>query len=135
MSSPSEPTYFCSIHKECTGLHDPFVCRVIPAALLWLSKQKQQRPHFMAPPGLVDALLTQALHDSHEFEQAGYMSDFCDYVSFNYISYFDAVYLDQPADLAPLQRYVQLLRTADHGKAEYARDLLRFFIEGQTNKA
>lgn len=135
MSSSAAPTYFCSVHEECTGLHDPFVCRVIPAALLWMSKQKQERERFLSPPGLIDALLTQALHDSHEFEQAGHMADFCDYVSFNYKEYFDAVYLDQPADLTSLRRYVQLLRTADANKAEYARDLLRFFIEGQTNKA
>ena len=131
----SAPTYFCSIHKECTGLHDPFVCRVIPAALLWMSKQKKERVNFMSPPGLVDALLTQALRDSHEFEQLGLMGDFCDYVAFNYNDYFDAVYLDQPADLTALRRYASLLRAADVGQAEYARDLLCYFVESQRNKA
>lgn len=99
-----------------------------------MCKQKQERAHFLSPPGLIDALLTQALHDSHEFEQAGHMSDFCDYVSFNYKEYFDAVYLDQPADLTALRRYVYLLRAGNANDAEYARDLLRFFIEAQTNK-
>lgn len=89
----------------------------------------------MSPPGLLDALLMQALHDSHEFEDAGHMGDFCDYICYNYNEYFTAVYMDQPADLTPLRKYVHLLHTADASNQEYAYDLLRFFVQGQTNNA
>lgn len=75
----------------------------------------------------------QALHDSEEFDS--HMNDFCDFVAHNYKEYFNSLYLNQPADLTTLRKYIHLLCVADAGKADYARDVLRFYIEAETNKA
>jgi hypothetical protein len=92
----------CSCRTPCAGLHDPFVCRVIPAALLWFCKRKSSDASFHMPPGIVDAVLTQTLKYSEEFESRGILLAFCEFVHENRDEFFEAVYRDQDVNFKPL---------------------------------
>lgn len=85
----------CGCTQPCKGLHDPFVCRVVPAALLWFTQRKTADPHFLMPPGIVDAVLTQVFKYSDEFDRRGFLVPFCEFVHENRDDFFDAVYKDQ----------------------------------------
>lgn len=121
-----QPTTFCSIHQSCHGLHDPFVCRIVPAALLWMSKKKQADDKFYIPPGLIDALLTQTLRDGEEFERAGFFPEYCEFVAFHSEQVFNALYNDQAADLTPLRQYIMLFNAPE----QLPRS---FFVRNLTN--
>jgi hypothetical protein len=117
-------TTFCSIHQCCHGLHDPFVCRIVPAALLWMSKKKQADDKFYIPAGLVDVLLTQALRDGEEFEQAGFFPEYCEFIAFHSDQYFSALYYDQAHDFTPLRQFITLMSAPDQlPRSFFVRDL------------
>lgn len=119
-----QPSTFCNIHQCCNGLHDPFVCRIVPAALLWMSKKKQADDKFFIPPGLLDALLTQALKDGEEFEHAGFYTEYCEFVAFHSTDYFNALYYDQTPDLTPLRQFITLMTAPDQlPRSFFVRDL------------
>lgn len=104
---------FCSIHGDCSGLHDPFVCRVVPAALRWMMERRATDPLFYTPPGLIDAVLTQTIVYCQQYELANMLQDFCEYVARNHMAFFDAVYRDETPDLAAFQNYMLLVTTED----------------------
>lgn len=109
MSADAPPCTFCSIHEPCRGLHDPFVCRVVPAALRWLYHHKAADPDFLAPPGLIDAILTQTMHYAHAYDQDIHLTDFCEYVAHNYLEFFDAVYRNEFPNLRAFDDYLKLV--------------------------
>lgn len=96
----------CPPQERYHLLHDPYICRVVPAMLKWFAARKRQQPGFKTPPGIVHAVLTQTLHDSVQFDRAGYMEEFCEYVATNADEYFDCIYRDEPYNFQALREHV-----------------------------
>jgi hypothetical protein len=78
------------------------VCRVVPAALQWFQDQKTVDPEFYMPAGIVDAVLTQVLYYSQEFDDRGLLLPFCEFVYENRDEFFTAVYNDKKPNMNPL---------------------------------
>jgi len=112
-STPSSCQYAaCNMHGSCFGLHDPFVCRVVPAALLFMTELKHKSEQLM-PPGLVDALLTQTLKYGVAFEQVGLFDDYCEFVAHNHTEFFGSVYHDEVPNFSALIEYIRFMLPFD----------------------
>lgn len=114
-STPSSCHYAaCNMQGSCFGLHDPFVCRVVPAALLFMTELRTQQLHDrLFPPGLVDALLTQTLKYSTVFEQVGLFDDYCEFVVHNHTDFFTSVYKDEVPNFSAFIEYIRFMLPFD----------------------
>lgn len=92
----------CGCPHPRIGLHEPFVCRIVPAAMLWFTQRKSENPEFAMPRGIVDAVLTQVLEYTNELERCGFLHPFCAFVLENCDEFFDAVYNDKVPDMHAL---------------------------------
>lgn len=110
-STPAECKYtLCNMDGPCFGLHDPFVCRVIPAALRFVSKLKEEQlSDHLLPPGLIDALLTQTLKYGDTFDGIGMFDDYCEFIVHNYLEFFRSVYRDELPDFSAFINYIRLV--------------------------
>jgi hypothetical protein len=100
------------MQASCFGLHDPFVCRVVPAALLFMTELKNKSGQRM-PPGMVDALLTQTLKYGTAFEQVGMFDDYCEFVAHNHTEFFESVYQDEIPNFSAFIDYIRFMLPFD----------------------